>query len=174
MKIWAIGQISNEEKANILSQHRELYNGYQTMQPKVSNTQPLYVQDFANDKGGIVVNNKGEVKPYTNMGINEQTESKEVCDECGAMQMSEDVCNECGGMMQEGECLECGWKGEGGAMEENDGNDEPSFMDKAWDTAKNVGTFVAQNPEVLDLVALEEGNEGVCNECGGKIGRAHV
>ena len=72
MKIWGLGQISNEEKANILSQHRELYNGYQTMQPKVSNTQPLYVQDFANDKGGIVVNNKGEVKPYTNMGINEQ------------------------------------------------------------------------------------------------------
>jgi len=31
----------------------------------------LYVQDYANDKGGITVNNKGEVKTYTNMRINE-------------------------------------------------------------------------------------------------------
>jgi RecJ-like exonuclease len=75
------------------------------MQSVVSNQQPLYVQDFAKDKVGAVVNNKGVVKPYTNMGINEQVQN-EVCDECGAMQMSE------------GECMECGWKGEVGAMEE--------------------------------------------------------
>ena len=35
------------------------------------NQEPLYVQDYANDKGGITVNNKGEVKSYTNMRINE-------------------------------------------------------------------------------------------------------
>jgi hypothetical protein len=32
---------------------------------------PLYVQDLANDKNGITLNNKGEVKTYRNVGINE-------------------------------------------------------------------------------------------------------
>lgn len=64
--------IKPEERENILSQHREQYNGYQTLNPAaVENNQPLYTQDFANDKLGMVVNNKGEVKAYTNMGINE-------------------------------------------------------------------------------------------------------
>jgi len=36
------------------------------MQPKVSNEQPLYVQDFANDKDGITVNGSGEVSSYNN------------------------------------------------------------------------------------------------------------
>jgi hypothetical protein len=64
------------------------------------------VYDFAGDKDGMVVNNKGEVKKYTNMGINEQVEEKEMC-------------NECGGMMYEGECSECGYRGE---MEEEIGH----------------------------------------------------
>ena len=70
---YGIGQLSAAEKSDILDQHRSLYNGYQTMQPEVSNTQPLYVYDNAMDKEGLVVNNKGEVKKYTNMGINEQS-----------------------------------------------------------------------------------------------------
>ena len=102
---FAASRMSQDEKNDILAKHRTLYDGYRTMQSSVSNEQPLYVQDFAKDKVGAVVNNKGVVKPYTNMGINEQVQ-KEVCDECGAMQMSE------------GECMECGWKGEVGAMEE--------------------------------------------------------
>jgi hypothetical protein len=64
------------------------------MEPKVSNTQPLYVYDPAGDKEGLVVNNKGEVKKYTNFGINEEVEKKSMC--------------ECGGEMYEGECMECG------------------------------------------------------------------
>jgi hypothetical protein len=114
MNLWLSSQISQDEKNDILSKHRHIYDGYKTMNPEVSNTQPLYVQDFAKDKGGMVVNNKGNVKSYTNFGINEQVESKEVCDECGAMEMSEgqQTCNECGGMMTEGECSECGWKGD--------------------------------------------------------------
>jgi hypothetical protein len=36
-----------------------------------SNQTPLYVQDLANDKMGLTVNNKGVVKPYSNMNINE-------------------------------------------------------------------------------------------------------
>jgi hypothetical protein len=102
------------------------------MQPQVSNTQPLYVYDAAGDKEGFVVNNKGEVKKYTNMGINEQVETKEVCDDCGAMIMDGmcTECNyghmeegmgetcECGGTMYEGMCNECG----SGYMEEETGH----------------------------------------------------
>jgi ribosomal protein L32 len=99
---FGLGQLSATEKQNILDQHKSLYNGYQTMQPQVSNTQPLHVYDFAGDKDGMVVNNKGEVKKYTNMGINEQVEKTEVCDECGAMRMSEGICEQCGsGKMEE-------------------------------------------------------------------------
>ena len=93
---FGLGQLSATEKSDILDQHKSLYNGYQTMQPQYSNTQPLTVYDFAGDKDGMVVNNKGEVKKYTNMGINEQVEEQEMC-------------NECGGMMYEGECSECGF-----------------------------------------------------------------
>jgi hypothetical protein len=102
---FGLGQLSAEEKSDILDKHRHVYDGYRTMQPEVSNQQPLYVHDFAGDKDGMVVNNKGEVKKYTNMGINEQVEQKEVCDECGAM-------------MMEGECTECNY----GHMEEETGH----------------------------------------------------
>jgi hypothetical protein len=99
---FGLGQLSATEKSDILDQHKSLYNGYQTMQPQVSNTQPLYTYDFAGDKDGIVVNNKGEVKKYTNMGINEQVESKEMCEQCGG-RMTEGICEQCGGgEMEEG------------------------------------------------------------------------
>ena len=62
---------TREERENILDQHKKLYDGYVTRYNQESNMTPLYVQDLANDKGGITVNNKGEVKTYTNMGINE-------------------------------------------------------------------------------------------------------
>ena len=129
---FGLGQLSASEKQDILNQHKSVYNGYQTMQPQVSNTQPLYVYDAAGDKEGFVVNNKGEVKKYTNMGINEQVETKEVCDDCGAMIMDGmcTECNyghmeegmgetcECGGTMYEGMCNECG----SGYMEEETGH----------------------------------------------------
>jgi len=130
---FGLGQLSASEKQDILNQHKSLYNGYQTMEPKISNTQPLYVYDAAGDKEGLVVNNKGEVKRYTNMGINEQVETNEVCDECGAMIMDGmctecnyghmeegmgETCEQCGGSMSEGMCNECG----SGYMEEETGH----------------------------------------------------
>ena len=97
---FGLGQLSPSEKSDILDQHKHIYNGYKTMLPQVSNTQPLYVQDYANDKNGITVNNKGEVKHYTNFGINEQVSKESMC-ECGGM-MYEGICNECGsGYMEE-------------------------------------------------------------------------
>ena len=96
MQIWSLSQIPQNEKEDILSKHRELYNGYQMMQPKVENTQPLYVQDFAKDKLGATITNKGEIKPYTDYRINESHVM--------------DTCEQCGGQLAEGECSECGWK----------------------------------------------------------------
>lgn len=64
-------KMNKEEKNNILDQHKHAYDGYVTRYNQESNQTPLYVQDFANDKGGITVNNKGVVKNYTNMNINE-------------------------------------------------------------------------------------------------------
>jgi hypothetical protein len=69
--------IPNEERQNILDQHKKVYDGYVTNHIN-SSEQPLYVQDLANDKGGITVNNKGEVKPYTNVGINENIDEMEL------------------------------------------------------------------------------------------------
>ena len=135
---FGLGQLSASEKSDILNQHKKIYDGYQTMEPKVSNTQPLYVYDDISDKNGITVNNKGEVKKYSNMGINEQWqaavgdavvgyvadkaadkivdtvsnvfngETNEVCDDCGSTEMDEDNMCECGGMLDEGVCNECG------------------------------------------------------------------
>jgi hypothetical protein len=100
MKFYTLGQLSNNEKSNILSKHREMYNGYQQVHAPVSNTQPLYVQDFANDKLGITVNGSGEVSSYNNKIY---------------MRESKEVCSECGSKMYEGECMECGT----GYMEED-------------------------------------------------------
>ena len=63
-------KMDKSEKNDILDQHKKIYDGFATQYAQ-SNEQPLYVQDFANDKGGITVTNKGDVKQYTNMGINE-------------------------------------------------------------------------------------------------------
>jgi hypothetical protein len=110
---FGLGKLSSEEKSDILDQHKSVYNGYQTMQPQVSNTQPLTVYDFAGDKEGLVVNNKGEVKKYSNMGINEQASKKSMC--------------ECGGEMYEGECMECGYNE--GEMEEDNSDWDATLMD---------------------------------------------
>lgn len=63
-------KMTKEEKENILDQHKHLYDGYVTEYIKPKQEQ-LYVQDFANDKNGITVNNKGEVSTYKNVNINE-------------------------------------------------------------------------------------------------------
>lgn len=66
--------VSKEERENILDKHKSVYDGYVTnyVQP---NQQQLYVQDFANDKDGITINNKGDVKKYTHLNINEDVYS---------------------------------------------------------------------------------------------------
>ena len=64
-------KMTNEERDNILDQHKTIYDGYVTSYAQQPKEQPLYTQDFANDKQGLTVNNKGVVTSYKNMGINE-------------------------------------------------------------------------------------------------------
>lgn len=64
-------KMTNEERENILDQHKEIYDGYVTSYAQQPKEQPLYTQDFANDKQGLNVNNKGEVSAYSNLRINE-------------------------------------------------------------------------------------------------------
>jgi hypothetical protein len=63
--------MTNEEKSNILDQHKTIYDGYVTSYAQQPKEQPLYTQDFANDKEGLTVSNKGVVTAYKNMNINE-------------------------------------------------------------------------------------------------------
>ena len=64
-------KMTNEERDNILDQHKTVYDGYVTSYVQPEKNQPLYVQDYANDKQGITVSNKGVVTGYKNMNINE-------------------------------------------------------------------------------------------------------
>lgn len=97
--------VTKEERENILDKHKTLYDGYAVRYGQPSNEQPLYIQDFANDKEGVTINSKGEVSNYSNKIY--MKESKSVCNECG---LYEEVC-ECGsGYMGEEECNECGNK----------------------------------------------------------------
>jgi hypothetical protein len=64
-------KMTNEERSNILDQHKEVYDGYVTSYAQPAKEQPLYTQSYANDKGGINVNNRGEVSTYSNLRINE-------------------------------------------------------------------------------------------------------
>lgn len=100
MRHFAVWNPSPDEKEDILSKHKELYNGYQTLNPAaMEKIQPLYTQDFANDKMGLTVNNKGEVKHYSHMGINEST-NEVMCEQCGGT-MNEGMCEQCGGMNEQ-------------------------------------------------------------------------
>lgn len=143
--------VTKEERENILDKHKTLYDGYAVRYGQPNNEQPLYTQDFANDKQGVTVNSKGEVSNYSNKIY--MKESKNVCNECG---LYEEVC-ECGkGYMEEEECNECGDKQvkgigdkfdyvEQGAGDEYlrvgeaEGDDEYLMIDEDDEDAKFVG-----------------------------------
>lgn len=143
---FSTGTISEDEKQNILNQHRELYNGYQAIHPKVSNEQPLYVQDFAKDKVGAVVNNKGVVKPYTNIGINEGV-LDDFEQEIGTDNVDQEAFDN-SEVTEGGECLECG----SGYMEEEDENLPDSNLFESGECSECGGIM----------------SESECMECGWK------
>jgi len=63
-------KMTDEERKSIIQQHSTVYDGYATGNVQ-SNMTPLTVYDATKDKGGITVDNKGNVKQYTNNRINE-------------------------------------------------------------------------------------------------------
>ena len=69
--------VSDAERQNILDQHKHIYDGYVTQYGQGSNMTPLMVQDYANDKGGVTISNKGVVTTYQNVGINEDIDRKD-------------------------------------------------------------------------------------------------
>lgn len=79
MRSYFTSNVTPEERNSILDKHKEVYNGYSSHNITPP-TQPLYVQDLANDKNGVTVTNKGFVKNYTNMNINEQEDRFEMTD----------------------------------------------------------------------------------------------
>ena len=140
----------------------------------------------------MLFRSKGEYVPYTNK-INEQFDQH--------MTEEKEMCSECGGMMREGECSECGWKGE---MEEGKLEDIQDkvldWIDKEGDTKlekaiKKIGDFLIDLEDKVDGVKgkkkKEETKEGVLDFLNKKksvrtfhpyeaeaiekkIGRAHV
>jgi hypothetical protein len=134
--------ITEEERNNILDKHKHLYDGYVTNYG-TNKEQPLYVQDLANDKNGITVNNRGEVKKYTNMGINESMElpldmigDGEDDLEYGTMgdEDGEDLCTHCNGLgYDEFTDEQCEWCGgsydlyEDDESFEDEGDEDPKF-----------------------------------------------
>ena len=77
-------KITEEEQNDILRKHKELYNGYLSVQQK-NNPARISVYDDISDKQGFTLKNSDLIKENT-----------------GGM------CSECGGSMYEGECSECG------------------------------------------------------------------
>jgi hypothetical protein len=100
--------ISDEEKQALLNQHSRPYDGYQTLRfPEPDNR--IHTYDPAGDKAGITVNNKGEVKRYTNVGINESMNSDVAEPHYGSFDYVENkMCEACGGSIQEDVCEVCG------------------------------------------------------------------
>jgi hypothetical protein len=94
--------ISEEERKSIQEKQRSIYDGYQTMEPKMNKETPLKVENLALDEIGITVNNKGEVSEYKHTGIN--LPMKKTCNECGELYEGE-MC-ECGVTMYTEEQLE--------------------------------------------------------------------
>jgi len=149
---FGLGQLSPSEKSDILDQHKQVYNGYKTMLPQVSNTQPLYVQDYANDKNGITMNNKGEVKHYTNFGINEQVEKSQLCNECGSGYMEEGVCNECGSSYMEEET------GHLDDIYDEQDFDPTAGFDYIEGSSNDVDTFEGSHKKLYDELGEQGGN----------------
>ena len=123
--------ISEEERKSIQEKQRSIYDGYQTMEPKMNKETPLTVEDLAQDKGGVTLNNRNETTEYKNTGINKPmkklckdcgTEMKEgeMCEQCktGMYENKSEVCEQCGNEIKEGKMCECGGAGMKYSMEE--------------------------------------------------------
>ena len=86
-------KITKEERENILDKHKSLYDGY-SVRDNTPSEQPLHTLDLAGDKGGITLDNHGNVGQYNNKIY--MKESKNVCEQCNTGVMVEGICEQCG------------------------------------------------------------------------------
>lgn len=154
--------VNQNERKNILDLHKTPYDGYVVNQ-QTSNTQPLMVQDFANDKGGITVKSNGDVSEYNNKIY--MKESSGECDECGYNEMEEININD----------LE---KGKKYKYKKPNIEDELEFEDEirypsgekmySFGGMKDKGHLIGKHDIEKFLNMSEEMDEEskVCNECG--------
>ena len=132
--------LSEEDRENILAKHKTIYDGYKVMDSKVSNTQPLYTQDFIGDKEGMIINNKGEIKKNRNFGINESFDPNE-----------ED---------------ETDWEEEIEMPDEPESEEEMGEPLRFSNRFKNVD--LGKSFSKFKKMGLDE-NKEVCSECGSKM-----
>jgi hypothetical protein len=98
-------KITNEEQQEILKKHKELYNGYLSVQQKTEPTR-VSVYNSITDNKGFTLKNSDLIKENT-----------------GGM------CSECGGKMYEGECSECGSMNENWDTEDIDNSTKMDFIE---------------------------------------------
>lgn len=154
--------VDKSERENILDLHKKPYDGYAIKQQS-SNMQPLMVQDFANDKGGITVKSNGEVSEYNNKIY--MRESSGECNECGNKEMDEIAVNK----LEKGKKYKYQKPGLDDELEYEDeisyptGNKMYSFGGK-----KEKGHLIGIEDIEKYLDAPDELDEEskVCNECG--------
>ena len=101
--------ISDEEKKALLNQHKQPYNGYQTLQLQQPDNR-ISVYDPAGDKKGVQVTANGGVRTYSNFNLRESKGDVAKLQDKFDYVAEGEMCSECGsGMMYEGECNECGY-----------------------------------------------------------------
>ena len=101
--------ISDEEKKSLLDQHKQPYNGYQTLQLQQPDNR-IGVYDPAGDKKGVQVTANGGVRTYSNFNLRESKGDVAKLQDKFDYVAEGEMCEECGsGMMYEGECNECGY-----------------------------------------------------------------
>lgn len=98
-------KITDDEKKNILTKHKELYDGYVSLQKTHTPTQ-LSIFDDITDKTGYTLKNSDIIR-----------------------ETKEGMCSECGGGMYEGECMECGSMNENLDMEDLNLDDSMEYME---------------------------------------------
>jgi hypothetical protein len=124
-------KITDEEKTNILNKHKELYNGYLSVQAKVKPTR-LSTYDDISDKKGFILTNADLVKEST-----------------GGM------CSECGGKMYEGECSECGSMNENLDIKDIDTENKMDFIEMDDDMIEMYEMYDMDEMDEMDYDMIE-------------------
>ena len=137
--------ISDEERKAIIKQHESVYDGY-AVGNVPSNMYPLTVADYATDKGGITVNNKGEVTTYKNHLVNES----EVKEYASADTNYDEV--------------DSAYDFQSGGPEEFEPDYETDPMDSDIQAIQNMFDFQSQNDNDPDAREMVKNSENAMNQ----------